>query len=109
MAEKENNQRHESTIDKYFTRTGKAYKAWAGENEEERNFLQIAVEITGDTDEEGKRDCDLHISYSYKTDILANGIAQIMERDEDFRNLIFEAARKYFYANDKNKNNETGN
>lgn len=95
MAEKENNQRHESTIDKYFARTGKAYRAWAGENEEERSFLQIAVEITGDTDEEGKRDCDLHISYSYKTDILTRGIAQIMERDEDFRQLIIESTRLF--------------
>ena len=100
---KTNNQRHESTIDKYFTRTGKAYRAWTGENEEERNFLQIAVEITGDTDEEGKRDCDLHISYSYKTDILANGIAQIMERDEDFRQLILAAAKMYYTANIKIK------
>lgn len=100
---KTNNQRHESTIDKYFARTGKAYRAWTGENEEERNFLQIAVEITGDTDEEGKRDCDLHISYSYKTDILANGIAQIMERDEDFRQLILAAAKMYYTANIKIK------
>ena len=98
MAEKENNQKHKSTIDKYFSRTTDGFKAWAEEAEEERNFLQIAVEITGDTDEEGKRDCDLHISYSYKTDILANGIAQIMERDEDFRQLIIEAANKYFTA-----------
>lgn len=103
MAEKQNNQKHKSTIDKYFKRTTDGFKAWAEEDEEERNFLQIAVEITGDTDEEGKRDCDLHISYSYKTDILAKGIAQIMERDEDFRHLIFEAARKYFAANVKIK------
>lgn len=52
MAEKENKQKHKSTIDKYFCRTGKAYKAWADENEEERNFLQIAAETTGDTDED---------------------------------------------------------
>lgn len=103
MAEKENNQKHKSTIDKYFSRTGKAYRAWAGENEEERNFLQIAVEITGDTDEEGKRDCDLHIYYSYQTDILAKGIAQIMERDEDFRQLIFEVIDNYFPQDDIEK------
>lgn len=103
MAEKENKQKHKSTIDKYFSRTGKAYRAWAGENEEERNFLQIAVEITGDTDEEGKRDYDLHISYSYKTDILAKGIAQIMERDEDFRQLIIEVIDKYFPQDDIEK------
>lgn len=103
MAEKENKQKHKSTIDKYFSRTGKAYRAWAGENEEERNFLQIAVEITGDTDEEGKRDCDLHIYYSYQTDILAKGIAQIMERDEDFRQLIFEVIDNYFPQDDIEK------
>lgn len=103
MAEKENKQKHKSTIDKYFSRTGKTYMAWAGENEEERNFLQIALEITGDTDEEGKRDCDLHISYSYKTDILAKGIAQIMERDEDFRQLIFEVIDNYFPQDDIEK------
>lgn len=101
MEEKENNQRQESTIDKYFSRTGKAYRAWADENEEKRNFLQIAVEIFGDTDEEGKRDCDLHISYSFKTDILAKGIALIMERDEAFRQLICEATDKYFLPNEK--------
>lgn len=103
MAEKENKQKHKSTIDKYFSRTGKAYRAWDGENEEERNFLQIEVEITGDTDEEGKRDCNLHISYSYKTDILAKGIAQIMERDEDFRQLIFEVIDNYFPQDDIEK------
>lgn len=103
MAEKENNQKHKSTIDKYFKRTTDGFKAWAGENEEERNFLQIAVEITGDTDEEGKRDCDLHISYSYKTDILAKGIAQIMERDEDFLQLIAEVIDKYFSQDDIEK------
>lgn len=103
MAEKENNQKHKSTIDKYFNRTADGFRAWAGENEEERNFLQIAVEITGDTDEEGKRDCDLHISYSYKTDILAKGIAQIMERDEDFRQLIIEVIDNYFPQDDIEK------
>lgn len=93
MAEKENKQKHKSTIDKYFSRTADGFKAWAEEAEVERNYLQVAAETTGDTDEEGKRDCDLHISYSYKTDILAKGIAQIMERDEDFRQLIFEVRR----------------
>lgn len=28
MAEKENNQKHKSTIDKYFSRTADGYKAW---------------------------------------------------------------------------------
>lgn len=44
MAEKQNNQRHESTIDKYFSRTADGFKAWAEEEEEERNYLQIALE-----------------------------------------------------------------
>lgn len=95
MTEKENNQRHESTIDKYFTQTAKAYETWAEENKEGRNFLQVAVEITGGTYKEGEIDCDLHISYSYKTDILARGIAQTMERDEDFRQLIIESTRLF--------------
>lgn len=103
MAEKENKQRHKSTINKYFSRTGKAYRAWADENEEKRNFLQIAVELFGDTDEEGKRDCDLHICYSFKTNILAKVIALIMERDEDFRKLIIEVIDNYFPQDDIEK------
>lgn len=103
MAEKEKQSEHKSTIDKYFSRTTKAYRTWVYGNDEKRNFLQIAVEVIGDTDEEGKRDCDLHISYSYKTDILAKGIARIMERDEDFRQLIAEAMDKYFSQDDIEK------
>lgn len=53
MAEKENNQKHKSTINKYFDRTAKAYKTWCDENEEERNYMQIAAETTGETDENG--------------------------------------------------------
>lgn len=103
MAEKENNQRHKSTIDKYFARTGKAYKAWADENEEERNFIQIAAETTGDTDEDGNRRFDFHISYHFKTEILANGLAQAMERDEDIRQIIIAAAKIYYIKNIKIK------
>lgn len=101
MAEKENNQRHKSTIDKYFARTGKAYKAWADENEEERNFLQIAAETT--TDEDGNQGFDFHISYHFKTEILANGLAQAMERDEDIRQIIIAAAKIYYIKNIKIK------
>lgn len=90
-----NNQRHESTIDKYFDRTADGYKAWAEENEEERNYLQIAVETTGDTDEDGHQGFDFHIAYHGKIDFLASGIAQTMEKDEFFRQLIFEAARRF--------------
>lgn len=103
MAEKENNQRHKSTIDKYFARTGKAYKAWADENEEERNFIQIAAETTGDTDEDGNQRFDFHISYHFKIEILANGLAQAMERDEDIRQIIIAAAKIYYIKNIKIK------
>lgn len=99
MAEKENNQRHKSTIDKYFSKTADGYKAWAEEDEEERNYLQVAAETTGDTDENGNQRFDFHISYHFKTDILASGLAKSMERDEDIRQLIIEAARKYYIAN----------
>ena len=98
MAEKENKQRYKSTIDKYFARTAKAYKAWADENEEERNFLQIAAETTGDTDEDGNQGFDFHIVYHGSINFLASGIAQTMKRDEFLRQLIIEAANKYFTA-----------
>jgi hypothetical protein len=58
MAEKENKQRHKSTIDKYFDRTADGYKAWAEEAGEERNYLQVAAETTGDTDENGNQGFD---------------------------------------------------
>ena len=89
------NQRHESTIDKYFDRTADGYKAWYEGNEEDRNFLQIAAEITGDTDEEGNQGYDFHIAYSGKSSVLADGIFQDMKRDEFIRSLILTAARKF--------------
>lgn len=95
MAEKENNQRRESTIDKYFDRTADGYKAWCEGNEEDRNFLQIAVEATGDADEEGNQGYDFHIAYSGKSSFLADGISQDMKRDEFIRQLIIEAARRF--------------
>lgn len=95
MAEKENNQRHESTIDKYFYRTADGYKAWAEEDEEGKNFLQIAAEATGDTDEEGNQGYDFHIACSGKSSVFAIGIAQAMERDEFVRSLILAAAGKF--------------
>lgn len=103
MAEKENNQKHKSTIDKYFDRTAKAYKTWCDENEEERNYMQIAAETTGDTDEDGNQGFDFHISYHFKTEILANGLAQAMERDEDIRQIIIAAAKIYYIKNIKIK------
>lgn len=95
MAEKENNQRRESTIDKYFDRTADGYKVWVEGNEEDRNFLQIAAETTGDTDEEGNQGYDFHIAYSGKSSVLADGIFQDMKRDEFIRSLILTAARKF--------------
>lgn len=110
MAEKENNQRHKSTIDKYFSRTAKAYRAWAEEDEEERNYLQIAAETTGDTDENGNQGFDFHIAYHGKTHFLASGIAQTMQKDEFLRQLIIEAARRFLITNErKMKDNETSN
>lgn len=109
MPEKENNQRHESTIDKYFKRTTGGYRAWVEDNEEDRNYMLIAAETTGDADEDGKQRFDFHISFTYKTDMLASGIAQTMKRDENFRQLILTAAKMYYTANIKIKDNETNN
>lgn len=98
MAEKRKqseNQRRESTIDKYFDRTADGYKVWVEGNEEDRNFLQIAAETTGDTDEEGNQGYDFHIAYSGKSNVLADGIFQDMKRDEFIRSLILMAARKF--------------
>lgn len=94
MAEK-NNQSNESTIDKYFDRTADGYKAWCEGNEEDRNFLQIAVEITGDTDEEGNPGCDVHIACSGKSSVLASGIAKAMEMEKFVRSIILTAARTF--------------
>ena len=107
MAEKENKQKHKSTIDKYFDRTAKAYKTWCDENEEERNYMQIAAETTGDTDENGNKFFDFHIAYSGKPDILASGLMHSMKRDEFVRQLIIGAAKMYYIA--KIKDNETDN
>lgn len=92
---KANNQRHESTIDKYFDRTADGYMAWVEEDEEERNFLQVAAETTGDTDEEGNQGYDFHVAYSGKSSVLADGLFQDMKRDEFIRSLILTAARKF--------------
>ena len=109
MAEK-NNQRHESTIDKYFDRTADGYKAWFEENEEDRNFLQIAVEKTGDSDEEGNQGYDFHISYICKPNLIASGLAHTMQNDEFLRQIIIEAARRFLITNErKMKDNETSN
>ena len=98
MAEKENKQKHKSTIDKYFSRTADGYKAWAEEaEEEERCYLQAAIEPTGDADEDGNQGFDFHIAYHGKTAYLADGIAQAMQRDEFLRSIVLTAARKFFF------------
>jgi hypothetical protein len=93
MAEKENKQRHKSTVDKYFSRTADGFKAWAEEDKQERNYLQMATETTGDADENGNQVFDFHIAYHGKTDFLASGIAQAMEKDEFLRSVVIKAAR----------------
>ena len=103
MAEKENKQKHKSTIDKYFDRTADGYKAWAEEAEEERCYLQAAIEPTGDADEDGNQVFDFHIAYHGKTAYLAGGIAQAMERDENIRQIIIAAAKIYYIKNIKIK------
>lgn len=97
MAEKENNQKHKSTIDKYFSRTADGFKAWAEEDEEERNYLQIAAETTGDTDEDGHQGLDFHIAYHGSTNFLASGIAQTMQKDEFLRSIVLTAAEKFIF------------
>lgn len=110
MAEKENNHKHKSTIDKYFAQTAKAYKTWAEENKEERNFFQIAAETTGDEDEEGHQGFDFHIAYSCKPSFIASGLAQTMQKDELLRDIIIEAARRFLITNErKMKDNEADN
>jgi hypothetical protein len=91
------NQRQENTIDKYFSRTADGYEAWAEEAEEERNYMQIAAETTGDTDENGNKGLDFHIAYHGSTNFLASGIAQAMQRDEFLRSIVLTAARKFIF------------
>lgn len=95
MEEKEKQSEHKSTIDKYFSRTADGFKAWAEEDEEERNYLLVAIEPTGDVDEDGNQSYDLHIAYHGSTNFLASGIAQTMEKDGFLRHLIIEAERKF--------------
>lgn len=90
-----NNQRHESTIDNYFEKTSKGFDVWAEENYEGRNYLQIALETTGEEDEDGNQGFQFHIAYHGKASFLADGIAQAMQRDEFLRSVVLTAARKF--------------
>ena len=92
------NQRQENTIENYFKKTSKGFDVWAEENKEGRSFLQIAAEFTGDVDEKGSPGYDFLVGYAGNTKLLADGIAQTMKRDEFLRQLIIEAANKYFTA-----------
>lgn len=95
MAEKENNQRRKSTIDKYFEKTAKGFDVWVEGNEDDRSYLQIAAECTGDADEDGNQGFDFHIAYNGKTAYLADGIAQVMQRDKFLRTIVITAARRF--------------
>ena len=95
MAEKENNQRQENTIDNYFVKTSKGFSVWAEENYEGRSYLQIAAEFTGDADEKGNEGYDFLVSYAGNAKLLADGIAQTMEREEFICSIILTAARTF--------------
>lgn len=95
MAEKENNQRHESTIDKYFEKTSKGFDVWAEENNEGRSYLQIAAEFTGDVDEKGSHGYDFLVSYVGNIKLLADGIYQNMKEDKFLRSIVIRAAKKF--------------
>ena len=94
MAEKENNQRHESTIDKYFEKTSKGFDVWAEENYEGRSYLQIAAEFTGDVDEKGSQGYDFLVGYAGNIKLLADGIYQNMKEDKFLRSIVIRVAKK---------------
>lgn len=95
MAEKEKQSEHKSTIDKYFENTSKGFDEWVEENEEERSYLQIAAECTGDKDEEGKPSYYFIVSYAGKTKFLADGLYQDMKDDKFLRSIVITAAKKF--------------
>lgn len=95
MAEKENNQRQESTIDNYFEKTSKEFDVWTQENYEGRSYLQIAAETTGDTDEKGSPGYDFLVSYAGNTKLLVDGIYQDMKDDKFLRSIVIRAAKKF--------------
>ena len=95
MAEKENNQRHESTIDKYFEKTSKGFDVWAEENYEGRSYLQITAEFTGDVDEKGSQGYDFLVGYAGNIKLLADGIYQNMKEDKFLRSIVIRAAKKF--------------
>lgn len=92
---KTNNQRHESTIDNYFEKTSKGFDVWVEENDEDRSYLQIAAEQTGDKDEEGRSGYDFFVSYCGNSGFLADGLFQDMKNDKFIRSVVLTAARKF--------------
>lgn len=93
--QKADNQRRESTIDKYFEKTSKEFDVWTQENYEGRSYLQIAAECTGDKDEEGKPGYDFIVAYAGKTKFLADGLYQDMKDDKVLRSIVITAAKKF--------------
>lgn len=93
--QKADNQRKESTIDKYFEITSKGFNTWVEENKEGRSYLQIATECTGDMNEEGRQGYDLLVGYSGNTKFLADGLYQNMKYDKFLRSIVITAARKF--------------
>ena len=89
------NQRRESTIDNYFEKTSKGFGVWVKENDEDRSYLQIAAEQTGEKDEEGRSGYDFFVSYAGKAEFLADGLFQDMKNDEFIRYVVLTAARKF--------------
>lgn len=92
---KTDNQRQENTIGNYFEKTSKGFDEWVEENEEERSYLQIAAECTGDKDEEGKPGYDFLVSYAGNTKLLVDGIYQDMKDDKFLRSIVIRAAKKF--------------
>lgn len=80
-----------------------------GRGKQERSYLLIAAECTGDKDEEGKPCYDFIVAYAGKTKFLANGLYQDMKDDKFLRSIVITAAKMYYIANIKIKDNETDN
>lgn len=59
------------------------------------NHLQIALETTGEEDEDGNQGFQFHIAYHGKASFLADGIAQAMQRDQFLRSVVLTAASKF--------------
>ena len=92
---KTDNQRQESTIDKYFEKTSKEFDVWAQENYEGRSYLQIAAEFTGDVDEKGSLGYDFLVSCAGNTKLLVDGIYQDMKDNKFLRSIVIRAAKKF--------------